>query len=135
MIYHFLPYDIKINNLKKTDIMKIKCCKTNMLAVQDTMDVLKGRWKIHIIAALCYDKMRFSDLQKEIDGISAKMLSSELKDLEINQLLKRTVLKTQPISVEYELTEYGYTLKKVIENLADWGVQHRKMVVGKVLEN
>ncbi|KFC20877.1 winged helix-turn-helix transcriptional regulator [Epilithonimonas lactis] len=115
-------------------MMKIKCCKTNMMAVQDTMDVLKGRWKIHIIAALCYDKMRFSDLQKEIEGISAKMLSSELKDLEVNQLLKRTVLKTQPISVEYELTEYGYTLKKVIENLADWGIQHRKRIVGKVLE-
>lgn len=115
--------------------MKIKCCKTNMLAVHDTMDVLKGRWKVHIIAALCYNKMRFSDLQKEIEGISAKMLSSELKDLEINQLLKRTVLKTQPISVEYELTEYGYTLKKVIENLADWGIQHRKTIIGKVSGN
>ena len=67
--------------------MKIKCCKTNLLAVQDTMDILKGRWKVQIIAALCYDKMRFSDLQKEIEGISAKMLSSELKDLEINQLM------------------------------------------------
>lgn len=106
-----------------------------MMAVQDTMDVLKGRWKIHIIAALCYDKLRFSDIQKEIEGISAKMLSSELKDLEINQLVKRTVLKTQPINVEYELTEYGYTLKKVIENLADWGIQHRKNIIGQVSEN
>ncbi len=106
-----------------------------MMAVQDTMDVLKGRWKIHIIAALCYDKLRFSDLQKEIVGISAKMLSSELKDLEINKLVERTVLKTQPVSVEYELTAYGYTLKKVIENLADWGIQHRKTIIGKVLEN
>ena len=70
--------------------MKIKCCKTNLLAVQDTMDILKGRWKVQIIAALCYDKMRFSDLQKEIEGISAKMLSSELKDLEINQLVTPT---------------------------------------------
>ena len=115
--------------------MKIKCCKTNMMAVQDTMDVLKGSWKIHIIAALCYSKMRFSDLHKEIEGISAKMLSSELKDLELNQLVKRTVINTQPISVEYELTEYGYTLKNVIENLADWGIRHRKKIVGKVLEN
>ena len=115
--------------------MKIKCCKTNMMAVQDTMDVLKGRWKIHIIAALCYDKLRFSDIQKEIEGISAKMLSSELKDLEINQLITRTVLSTQPISVEYELTDYGRTLKKIIENLAEWGIEHRKKIIGKVLEN
>lgn len=114
--------------------MKIKCSKSNLLAVQDTMDILKGRWKIFIIAALCYDKMRFSDLQKEIEGISAKMLSSELKDLEINQLVNRTVVSTQPISVEYELTEYGKTLKKVIEQLADWGIQHRKRIIGKELE-
>lgn len=115
--------------------MEIKCPKSNLAAVQDTMDILKGRWKIAIIAALCYDKMRFSDLQKEIEGISAKMLSSELKDLEINQLVKRTVLNTQPISVEYELTEYGRTLKKIIEHLAEWGIQHRKQITGKVLEN
>jgi len=115
--------------------MKIKCSKTNMLAVQDTMDVLKGRWKIHIIAALCYDKMRFSDLQKEIEGISSKMLSSELKDLEINKLVTRTVIDTQPISVEYELTEYGFTLKKIIENLAQWGIEHRRKITGKITEN
>ncbi|MDP9957738.1 DNA-binding HxlR family transcriptional regulator [Epilithonimonas hungarica] len=114
--------------------MKIKCPKSNLAAVQDTMDVLKGRWKIAIIAALCYDKMRFSDLQKEIEGVSAKMLSSELKDLEINQLVKRTVLSKQPISVEYELTEYGWTLKKIIEHLAEWGIRHRKQITGKVLE-
>lgn len=115
--------------------MKLKCPKANMLGVQDTMDLLKGRWKIHIIAALCYDKMRFSDLQKEVSGISSKMLSSELKDLEMNHLITRTVLNTQPISVEYELTEYGRTLKKVIEHLADWGIEHRKKITGKVLEN
>ncbi|SHK35242.1 winged helix-turn-helix transcriptional regulator [Epilithonimonas mollis] len=114
--------------------MKIKCCKTNLLAVQDTMDILKGRWKVQIIAALCYNKMRFSDFQKEIEGISAKMLSSELKDLEVNQLLTRTVLNTQPISVEYELTDYGRTLKKIIENLAEWGIEHRKKIIGKVPE-
>lgn len=114
--------------------MKIKCCKTNLMAVQDTMDVLKGRWKIHIIAALCYDKYRFSDLQKEIDGISAKMLSSELKDLEVNQLVTRRVLDSQPITVEYQLTEYGFTLQKVIENLADWGLQHRKKIIGHPAE-
>ena len=114
--------------------MKIKCCKTNLLAVQDTMDILKGRWKVQIIAALCYDKMRFSDLQKEIAGVSSKMLSRELKDLEINQLVTRTVLSTQPISVEYELTDYGRTLKKIIENLAEWGIEHRKKITGKIPE-
>ncbi len=115
--------------------MGSKCPKANMIGVQDTMDILKGRWKIHIIAALCYDKMRFSDLQKEVEGVSAKMLSSELKDLEMNQLITRTVLSTQPISVEYELTPYGRTLKNIIEHLADWGIEHRKKITGKILES
>ncbi len=111
----------------------MKCPKSRMMGVQDTMDILRGRWKIAIIAALCYEKMRFSDLMKEIEGVSAKMLSSELKDLEVNQLVKRTVLSTQPISVEYELTDYGRTLKNIIEHLADWGIHHRNKITGKAL--
>ena len=87
--------------------MKIKCCKTNLLAVQDTMDILKGRWKVQIIAALCYDKMRFSDLQKEIEGISAKMLSKELKDLESHLLISRCLQIQKPSMVFYAVTEYG----------------------------
>ena len=59
----------------------------------------------------------------------------EHKDLEINQLVTRTVLSTQPITVEYQLTDYGRTLKKIIEHLAEWGVEHRKKIIGKVLEN
>jgi len=59
------------------------------------------------------------------------MLSKELKELEINKLLKRTVLDTQPISVQYQLTEYGLTLKTIINNLAEWGIEHRKVIIGK----
>jgi DNA-binding HxlR family transcriptional regulator len=66
-----------------------------------------------------------------VEGISNKMLSKELKDLEINKLLKRTVLDTQPVTVEYQLTEYGLTLKNVIDTLADWGAEHRKVIIGK----
>jgi DNA-binding HxlR family transcriptional regulator len=59
------------------------------------------------------------------------MLSKELKELEINQLVKRTVLDTRPITVQYELTEHGDTLQTIINNLADWGIVHRKKIVGK----
>ncbi len=74
--------------------------------------------------------MRFTDLLREVKGISGKMLSRELKDLETNQLISRTVLSTQPISVEYELTEYGHTLDKVINAMANWGFEHRKKMIG-----
>ena len=106
--------------------------KREMKAVQDSMDVLNGKWKISIISSLCcYNKRRFSDLLNDIEGISNRMLSKELKELEINKLVKRTVLDTQPITVQYELTEHGSTLKTIIYNLTDWGIEHRKKIVGK----
>src|SRR5476651_588893 len=106
--------------------------KKRMRAVQDSIDVLNGKWKIAIISSICcYGKRRFSDILNDIEGISNRMLSKELKELEINKLVKRTVLDTQPITVQYELTEHGSTLRPIIHNLADWGVVHRKKIVGK----
>lgn len=106
--------------------------KTEIMAVHDAMDVLSGKWKISIISSICYyNKRRFSDILTDVSGISNKMLSKELKDLEVNQLVKRTVLDTQPITVQYQLTDYGRTLQTIIDNLSSWGKAHRKMIVGK----
>lgn len=106
--------------------------KREMMAVQDSMDVLNGKWKISIISSICYyNKRRFSDILNDVIGISNKMLSKELKELEINKLVKRTVLDTQPITVQYELTEHGLTLQTIIKNLTEWGIEHRKKIIGK----
>lgn len=106
--------------------------KKRMRAVQDSMDALNGKWKISIISSICcFKKRRFSDILHDVEGISNRMLSKELKELELNQLVKRTVLDTQPITVQYELTEHGNTLQTIISNLTEWGVGHRKKVVGK----
>ena len=106
--------------------------KKEVRAVHDAMDVLTGKWKISIISSICYyNKRRFSDILNDVEGTSNKMLSKELKELEINKLVKRTVLDTQPISVQYQLTEYGMTLKTIINNLAEWGIAHRKVIIGK----
>ena len=106
-------------------------CKKTILAVHDAMDVLNGKWKISIIATLCFSKKRYSDILRDINGISGKMLSRELKDMELNHFVKRTVLSTQPVVVEYELTEYGHSLKTVIGSLAAWGMEHRRKIIGK----
>ncbi|MEA5401390.1 helix-turn-helix domain-containing protein [Arcicella sp. DC2W] len=82
------------------------------------------------MACLCHQKMRYTDLLKEINGISGKVLSRELKDLEMNQLITRTVQNTKPITVEYEITEYGATLRQVTDVIADWGIEHRKRIIG-----
>lgn len=106
--------------------------KKEMMAVQDSMDVLSGKWKIAIISSVCYyNKRRFSDILNDVVGISNKMLSKELKELEINKLIRRTVLETQPISVQYELTEHGKTLQTIINNLTAWGIEHRKKIIEK----
>ncbi|RKS23267.1 DNA-binding HxlR family transcriptional regulator [Flavobacterium endophyticum] len=104
--------------------------KKEMMAVQDSMDVLSGKWKISILSSICYyNKRRFSDILNDVVGISNKMLSKELKELEINKLIKRTVLDTQPITVQYELTDHGLTLKTIINYLTEWGIEHRKKII------
>jgi len=106
--------------------------KREIMAVHDAMDILNGKWKISIISSICYyNKRRFSDILNDVQGISNKMLSKELKELEVNKLITRTVLDTQPIAVQYQLTEYGMTLKTIINNLAEWGIAHRKVIIGK----
>jgi DNA-binding HxlR family transcriptional regulator len=109
----------------------IKECAQSIIAIHDVMDILNGKWKVSIIACLCYEKMRYTDLLKEVKGISGKMLSRDLKELEANLLITRTVLNTQPITVEYEITEYGSTLKNVTNVIAAWGFEHRKKIMAK----
>ncbi len=112
---------------KKTAEHKPKECSVKLMAIRDTMELLSGKWKIQIIGALMQKgTLRFMDLLREVDGIAAKMLSKELQELEINELVTRTVCDTKPITVEYEITSYGKTLEKIITEIAQWGDQHRK---------
>ena len=91
--------------------------KEEIMAVQDTMDVLQGKWKIKVLSSICfYNKRRFSDILNDVDGISNKMLSKELKELEINQLITRTVLDTHPVSIHYQLTKHGKKLGTIFSS-------------------
>jgi DNA-binding HxlR family transcriptional regulator len=101
-----------------------------VMAIRDAIDVLSGKWKVQIIGTLLFGgTMRFMDLLRIVDGIAAKMLSKELHDLEIHQLVKRTVKETKPITVEYEITPYGRSLEKVVKAIANWGIQHRRKMM------
>jgi len=106
-------------------------CTKHLLPVRDALDMLGGKWKLPIIIALSFNNKHFRQMVREINGISPKMLSKELKDLETNQLVKRTVYDTSPVTVEYSLTTYGKSLQKVIEELRVWGAQHRKIVLNQ----
>lgn len=94
------------------------------------MYVLNGKWKVPIITTLFFhEKRRFSDIRNDVKGISNKMLSKELKELELNKFIKRTILDTQALAVEYELTKYGRNLESVIIHLARFGNDHRKEII------
>ncbi|GAA6765764.1 hypothetical protein AAFH68_17020 [Flavobacterium sp. CGRL1] len=71
------------------------------------------------------------DLLREVDGIGSKMLSKELQDMEMNQLITRTVLNTKPVTVEYEITTYGSTLSPIIDEIAKWGIEYRNSLYKK----
>lgn len=102
-----------------------------LLAINDAMDVLSGKWKIQLMGLLLFKgKMRFMELLRHLDGIGAKMLSKELQNLEANQIITRTVLQTKPVTVEYEVTPYGRSLEAVILSIVDWGMNHRKKIMG-----
>ncbi|MCE7071337.1 helix-turn-helix transcriptional regulator [Dyadobacter sp. CY327] len=99
------------------------------MPVRDALEVLSGKWKLQIIISLLFGNKRFSQIAKEIPGITDKMLSKELRDLEANCLVKRTVYDSIPVVVEYTLTEYGHTLKPAIEVLRKWGMAHRERIM------
>lgn len=116
---------------KKSVINNTPVCQVRMQAISDTMSILSGKWKFHIIGTLIEgSKLGFMDLLREIDGIGTKMLSKELQDLEMNQLVNRRVMDTKPITVEYSITEYGATLAPVINEIANWGIEYRKSLFG-----
>lgn len=113
---------------QKILLSEVQCTK-DIKAVEDALYVLGGKWKLRIIIALFSGQTRFNELQRTIKGISARVLSNELKQLELNGLLKRVVQADQtPVVVEYIYTEYATTLKAVVSALADWGQNHKKKI-------
>lgn len=102
-----------------------------MLSIRDALEALQGRWKLLILFSLSSGPKRFKQISKEVNGITDKTLSKELKSLEVNQLVKRDVLDTFPPTVEYSITTHGQSLEKVMEELHYWGLSHRKKIIGK----
>lgn len=107
-----------------------ECPADFVLAVNDTMNVLNGKWKLPIISSLLFGKKRFKELQRVIPRITPRMLSKELKELEINGIVKRTVYDSIPVTVEYELTKSGESFKTVLDAMIEWGWEHRRITIG-----
>jgi len=105
-----------------------KGCTADIMALQDTLEIIGGKWTmliIHYLITRQNELNTFSKIQNDIPGLSAKVLSTELKILEINKIITREELHTKPVSVRYDITAYGSQIQQVIATLVQWGQQHR----------
>jgi DNA-binding HxlR family transcriptional regulator len=99
------------------------------LALRDAIELLSGKWKIIILRGLyIYGTMRFKDVMEITEGITSKVLSRELQQLEQNLLITRTVNNTKPITVSYALTDHASETLPVINALIVFGLTHREKI-------
>ena len=99
--------------------------------VEFTMCLISNKWKILIIRDLLNGTKRFGELQRTVAGISQKVLTSNLKELESDGLINRKVYPVVPPKVEYSLTDLGLSLKPVLDSMIAWGNENRHKVLGQ----
>ncbi len=98
-------------------------------SVSATLSVIGGRWKpIVIFLLLQNDFLRFGELKKTIGGVTQRMLTQQLRELEEDKIVNRKVYAEVPPRVEYSLTEYGKTLEPIMLAMRDWGAEHARMM-------
>jgi DNA-binding HxlR family transcriptional regulator len=98
-------------------------------ALLDTIYVIGGKWKMPIIFSICTGgPQRFGEIAQGVTGITSRMLSRELKEMEMNKLITRTVYPDTPVRIEYKVTEYCKTLVPLIQTMIDWGMLHRQKI-------
>jgi DNA-binding HxlR family transcriptional regulator len=110
-------------------------CMARLAGIGDALYAIGGKWRLRIIVALSEGVDRFNELQRTITGISSKVLASELKELELNGFIKRTIVHQTPVVIEYRLTDYALTLEKVLDALSDWGAKHRAKIRQRMKED
>ncbi len=91
--------------------------------VETTLKAIGGRWKVLILRELFFETCRFNQLHRSLTGITQKMLTQQLRELEADGIIHREVYKQVPPKVEYSLTDTGRSLKPVLDSMHEWGEQ------------
>lgn len=94
----------------------------DVAATRPILEHIANKWTVLILSVLCTQPARFNDLKRRLDGITHKALSEALKRLERNGLVSRKVLPTQPVGVEYAITELGCSLREPFASLYSWSL-------------
>lgn len=104
--------------------MYTKNGKTYHCPVEAALDVIGGKWKPLILWALGDNVLRFNELQKGLPGVNTKMLTKQLRELEQDGVITRTVYPEVPPRVEYAITDFGRTLIPILQALCNWGAEY-----------
>ncbi|EIF00989.1 winged helix-turn-helix transcriptional regulator [Saccharomonospora glauca] len=91
----------------------------------EVLDHVAGKWSIGVLVAAAHGPVRFTELERAVEGISRRMLTLTVRRLERDGLLRRTVYPTVPPKVEYELTDMARELYGTLRSLTDWAQRHR----------
>ncbi len=114
-----------IKNIQSDRLMEVmELGKKYNISVEATLEVIGGKWKCVILCHLTHGKMRTSELKRVMPSITQKMLTQQLRELEEDGIVNRITYNQVPPKVEYELTEYGRSLKPILDSLCAWGEQH-----------
>lgn len=108
---------------------ELTCKNHKILPIRDALDVISGKWKLPIIHSLMLGAKRFSELQHAIGDITPRMLSKELKELEMNDIVEREAFDTAPVTVIYSITDHAESLCTVVRALYEWGQKHRERIL------
>ncbi|PWV46126.1 helix-turn-helix domain-containing protein [Chitinophaga sp. S165] len=111
------------------DHVKIHIDEADVKALQDTIYVIGGKWKLPIIHSICNGNKRFTDIEQSIPFITKRMLSLNLKELEANKLITRKVDVDASTNIEYEFTEYAKEYGTLITYMIEWGKKHKRVIV------
>ncbi|MCM3600472.1 winged helix-turn-helix transcriptional regulator [Robertmurraya korlensis] len=99
--------------------------KPELCRVDDALGILTGKWKpIILLHLLTKGTLRFSELKRNMPGITQKMLTNQLRDLEEEDIVQRVVYPQVPPKVEYSITDYGKSLEPILRAMHDWGTKH-----------
>lgn len=100
----------------------------DLCKVEEALGILVGKWKPIILLYLLKDgTQRFSELKRKIDGVTQKMLTKQLRELEQEGIVAREVFPEVPPKVEYSITEYGQSLEPILEAMHEWGKKHTQL--------
>lgn len=115
----------RAGNDGSTDRLEIWCAGEEWCPVTTTATLIGKKWHPVIIHRLLeHGPSGFNELKTNVDGISSKVLSDSLEDLENKHLVNREIISEKPIRVQYSLTDHGKSLKPVIYEMRDWGLEH-----------